>query len=521
MENKNNESIENTENSTENIESTEYTESVETTENTENTENTEPAKGGHDLGTGSIGKLMLKMAIPTIIAQIINMLYNVVDRMYIGHIPDVGGIALTGVGVTFPIIVIITAFSALVGMGGAPRAAISMGQGDNKTAEKIMGNCLTTLVIIAVILTVLTLIFAEPFILMFGGNRDTTLSYGMSYIRIYALGTIFVQCVMGMNVFITTQGFSTKAMLTIVIGAVINIILDPIFIFGFNMGVSGAAIATVISQAVSAVWVIKFLSGKKSVLKIRKSCLGFDKKIMLPVLALGLSPFIMQFTESILTVSFNFSLAQYGGDIAVGAMTILATAMQFAMMPLQGLTQGAQPIISYNYGAGNKKRVEKAFGLLLLFSFIFSLLFWSVCMFAPQFLVGMFSNDPNLVMFAEWALRIYIASVCIFGIQIACQHTFIALNQAGVSIFLALLRKIVLLIPLIFILPNIITPGFAGIFTPDNIPPLLESGGNIVKVFAVFLAEPISDFLAVVFTALMFALKFKKILSGNERCEKV
>lgn len=296
MENKNNESIENTENSTENIESTEYTESVETTENTENTENTEPAKGGHDLGTGSIGKLMLKMAIPTIIAQIINMLYNVVDRMYIGHIPDVGGIALTGVGVTFPIIVIITAFSALVGMGGAPRAAISMGQGDNKTAEKIMGNCLTTLVIIAVILTVLTLIFAEPFILMFGGNRDTTLSYGMSYIRIYALGTIFVQCVMGMNVFITTQGFSTKAMLTIVIGAVINIILDPIFIFGFNMGVSGAAIATVISQAVSAVWVIKFLSGKKSVLKIRKSCLGFDKKIMLPVLALGLSPFIMQFT---------------------------------------------------------------------------------------------------------------------------------------------------------------------------------------------------------------------------------
>lgn len=467
----------------------------------------------NDLGKGSIGRLMLKMAVPTIIAQIINMLYNVIDRIYIGHIPNVGAAALTGVGVTFPIIVIITAFSALVGMGGAPKAAICMGKGDNKTAEKILGNCFTTLLILSVILTALTLIFAKPFILLFGGNADTTLKYGLDYIRIYALGTIFVQFVLGMNIFLTTQGFSAKAMLTIIIGAVLNIILDPIFIFALNMGVRGAAAATIISQAVSAIWIVKFLTGNQTKLKIRKESIGFEPKIMLPVMALGLSPFIMQFTESILTVSFNFSLAKYGGDLAVGAMTILATVMQFAMMPLQGMTQGAQPIISYNYGAGNKERVKKAFRQLMIVSIVFSAVFWALCMFIPHIFVGIFSNDPILTEFGMWALRIYIASMCLFGIQIACQQTFIALNQAGTSIFLALLRKIVLLIPLIFILPNVISPQFAHSFIPDNIAALFGAEHDVTKVFAVFLAEPVSDFLAVTVTSVMFGTRFNKILN--------
>lgn len=468
--------------------------------------------GAADLGRGSIPKLMLKMAVPTIIAQIINMLYNVVDRIYIGHIPNVGAAALTGVGVTFPIITTITAFSSLIGMGGAPRAAISMGRGDNKTAEKILGNCFTSLIAISIILTVFTQLFAEPFILLFGGNADTTLGYGLDYIHIYSLGTIFVQFVLGMNVFLTTQGFSTKAMQTIIIGAVLNIILDPIFIFGLKMGVAGAAIATVISQGVSAVWVFIFLTGKKTNLRIKPENLGFSPKIMLPVIALGLSPFIMQFTESILTVSFNFSLAKYGGDLAVGSMTILATILQFGMMPLQGLTQGAQPITSYNYGAGNKDRVWQSYRLLLIICVSFSLVFWALCVFAPRMLVGIFSNDPSLTTFCIWSLRIYIFSMCLFGIQIACQQTFVALNRAGSSIFLALLRKVVLLIPLIFILPEIITPNFAQHFIPNEISAMLGENFNITKVFAVFLAEPISDFLAVTVTASLFAYKFKRIL---------
>ncbi len=467
----------------------------------------------NDLGQGSIAKLMLKMAVPTIIAQIINMLYNVVDRIYIGHISNVGAAALTGVGVTFPIIVIITAFSSLIGMGGAPRAAINMGKGDYKTAEKILGNCFTALLILSVVLTVLVFVFAEPFILLFGGNADTTLQYGLDYIRIYALGTLFVQFVLGMNVFLTTQGFSTKAMITIIIGAVLNIILDPIFIFALDLGVRGAALATIISQAVSAIWIVKFLTGKKTRLRIKKENIGFDPKVMMPVIALGLSPFIMQFTESILTVSFNFSFAKYGGDLAVGSMTIMATILQFAMMPLQGLTQGAQPIISYNYGAGNIDRVKKAFKLLLSVSVAFSTVFWLLCMFVPRAFVGIFSNDATLTEFGMWSLKIYVASMCIFGIQIACQQTFIALNQAGTSIFLALLRKIVLLIPLIFILPNVISPKLAYMFIPENISAMFGSGYDVVKVFAVFLAEPVSDFLAVMVTAIMFGTRFNKILN--------
>lgn len=443
-----------------------------------------------DFANGSIGKLLFAMAVPAITAQIINLLYNIVDRMYIGHIPVIGATALTGVGVTFPVITLITAFSSLIGMGGAARAAIFMGRKDNDTAEEILGNCCVALVCIAVVLTSVILLFCEPLLLAFGASADT-IGYVTGYLRIYAAGTIFVQIVMGLNMFITSQGFAKTGMKTTVIGAVCNIILDPIFIFAFGMGVQGAALATILSQAVSAIWVLRFLTGKKTTLRIRRSRLHLKPRIIGPVLALGVSPFIMQSTESLLSICFNTQLQRYGGDLAVGAMAILSSVMQFGMLPLMGLTQGSQPIVSYNFGARNADRVKKAFQLLLICSMTFTVVLWSACMLVPNAFIILFSSDPALTEISVWALRIYMGTSLFFGAQIACQQTFIALGQAAVSLFLALLRKVILLIPLIFILP---------LFFSD-------------QVFAIFLAEPVADFLAVVVTVSMFSVRFRRILA--------
>lgn len=445
------------------------------------------------LGSAPVGKLLFQLAFPAITAQIINVLYNMVDRMYIGHIPDIGAQALTGVGVTMPIIMAISAFAALVSMGGAPRAAIMMGRKKHQEAEHILGNCTIMLAIVAVILTIFILLFAEPILLMFGASENT-ISYALEYLNIYALGTIFVQFALGLNAFITTQGFAKTSMYTVLIGAIINIILDPILIFKFNMGVQGAALATILSQMISCLWVLKFLRSKKSILRIHKHYFKLKKEIAIPCLALGLSPFIMQFTESVIAVCFNSSLLAYGGDVAVGAMTILTSVMQFSMLPLQGLTQGAQPIISYNYGALNEQRVVKTFKLLLISCLSFSTLIWFISVFFPQFFVLIFTKDPELSKFSIWAIRIYMASSCIFGAQIACQQTFIALGNAKTSVFLAILRKILLLIPLIFILPMIFSD----------------------KVMAVFLAEPVADFIAVVTTCTLFTISFKKIKTKME-----
>ena len=443
-----------------------------------------------DFGTGSIGKLLFSMAVPAITAQIINLLYNIVDRMYIGHIPAIGASALTGVGVSFPIITLITAFTSLIGMGGAARAAIFMGRQDYDMAEEILGNCGAALVCIALVLTAVILLFCEPLLMAFGASSDT-IGYAAGYLRIYASGTIFVQIVMGLNMFITSQGFAQVGMKTTIIGAVCNIVLDPIFIFLFDMGVQGAALATILSQAVSAVWVLVFLTGKKTVLRIRLSRIHLSPKVIGPVMALGISPFIMQATESLLSICFNTQLQRFGGDLAVGAMAILTSVMQFGMLPLMGLTQGAQPIISYNFGARNADRVKKAFQLLLMCSMIFTTVLWTGCMLVPKIFVLLFSSNPELIEISVWAMRIYMGTFLLFGAQIACQQTFIALGQAAVSLFLALLRKVILLIPLIFLLP---------LFFED-------------KVFAVFLAEPVADFLAVAVTVLLFALRFRKILS--------
>lgn len=445
-------------------------------------------KHTNDLGNDSIGKLLLRLAIPAIAAQVINALYNVVDRMYIGHIKDVGSVALTGIGVGFPIIMVISAFSSLIGMGGAPRAAISMGKGNNDEAENILGNCTITLIAISIILTVLFSIFKDSLLLAFGASQNT-LKYASSYLGIYVLGTIFVQISLGLNAFINTQGFATISMCTIMIGAILNIILDPIFIFKFNMGVNGAAVATVISQAVSAIWVLSFLLGNKTKLKINPKYFKLDKNIILPVLALGLSPFVMQSTESLLSICLNSSLQKYGGDIAVGSMTILTSTMQFAMLPLSGLTQSAQPIISFNYGARKVERVKKTFKIVLISCLIFSTIVWFLTLAFPQMFARIFTTDIDLIDKTVWSMRIYMGGVFILGAQIACQQTFVSLGQSKISLLLALLRKIVLLIPFIFIFPY---------FFED-------------KVFAVFFAEPVADILAATITSIVFSLKIKSI----------
>ena len=442
------------------------------------------------LGTEPIGKLLMKLALPTVAAQLINMLYNIVDRIYIGHIPGDGALALTGVGVCMPIIMIVSAFAALVGNGGAPRATIYMGKKDNDIAERILGNCFTAQIIISAVLTMVLLIWNRDLLLAFGASENT-IDYAVAYMNIYAFGTVFVQITLGMNLFITAQGFAKTGMLSVLLGAVTNIILDPVFIFGFHMGVRGAALATILSQALSCIWVLCFLFGKKTILKLKKRYMTVKKEILFPCLALGSSVFIMQSSESVISVCFNSSLLKYGGDLAVGAMTILTSVMQFAMLPLQGLGQGAQPIISYNYGAGNKERVKGSFWLLLKCSMFYSVLFWAVVMLFPQMFVGMFTSDAVLAAFTRDALKIYMAVVGLFGIQMACQITFGALGNAKASILVAVMRKFVLLIPLIYIMP--------AIFTAD-------------KARAVYMAEPVADTLAITFTGFLFFFQFRKVL---------
>ena len=449
--------------------------------------------GGADLGRDAIGPLLRKLAVPAILAQIVNLLYNLVDRMYIGHIKDIGPDALTGVGVCMPVIMAISAFAALVSMGGAPRASIMMGRGDHEQAENILGNCTTLLTIIAVLLTLIVSVFGQSILMAFGASENT-IGYAWEYMQIYAIGTIFVQLALGLNAFINAQGFARIGMITVVIGAVCNIVLDPIFMFIFGMGVRGAALATILSQAVSCVWILRFLTSDKSHLRIRRKYLLLRPRIFLPAVALGLSPFIMQFTESVLNVCFNTSLQRYGGDIAVGAMTILSSVMQFTMLPLQGLTQGAQPIISFNYGAGKTDRVKQTFWVLLRWAAVYAGAMWALCMLAPQLLISVFTDSAELSEFTRWAMRVYMAASCIFSVQLACQQTFIALGNSKTSAFLALLRKVLLLIPFIYLLPQLI----------DN------------QVLAVFLAEPVADAIAVRVPASLFAREYRRLDSPKK-----
>ncbi len=447
-----------------------------------------------DMGNGSIPKLFIKLAVPAVVAQVVNLLYNIVDRIYIGHIPGVGASALTGVGLFTALLMLINAFAMLAGAGGAPLASIALGKQDKDKAEKIMANSFSLLLIFSVILTI-TFYISAPTLLTWFGASEVTLPYAVDYARIYILGSICVLLVMGMNPFITTQGFAKISMMTTVIGAVINIILDPIFIFTFNMGVKGAALATVLSQAVGVIWILKFLTGKQTNLQLKKENLKLDPKIFGPTLALGISTFVMLSTESILSISFTTSLAKYGGDVAVGAMTIISSVSMLVTMPLQGFCQGGQPIISYNYGAGNASRVKKAFYTQFIVCAVYACVFWVLAMFIPQIFAGIFTTDAALTEYTSWAIRIYMAGIFSMGFQLSCQQSFMALGQAKISLFLACLRKIILLIPLIFILP---------IFFEN-------------KVFGVFLAEPVSDIIAATVTTIAFFTQFKKILGNAEK----
>ena len=445
------------------------------------------------LGTEPIGKLLRQLAVPTVIAQLVNMLYNIVDRIYIGHIPGNGDLALTGVGVCLPLILIVSAFAALVASGGAPRASIYMGKQDHATAEKILGGCFALQLIVSAVLTAVLLLWNRPLLLTFGASENT-IDYAAAYMSVYAIGTVFVQLTLGMNAFITAQGFAQIGMRTVLIGAVANIVLDPLFIFALNMGVRGAALATIISQCLSCVWVLRFLTGPKTMLRLKKENIRIAPALVLPCVSLGSATFIMQASESVISMCFNSSLLKYGGDIAVGAMTILSSVMQFAMLPLQGIGQGAQPIISYNYGARNTERVRRTFWLLLRVSLCYSVLLWAIIQLFPGVFARMFTPKAELIDFTVTALRIYCGALFLFGIQIACQMAFVSIGAAGCSIIVAVLRKFVLLLPLIYLLPRLLAN----------------------QTMAVYTAEPVADAIAVTCTAILFSVQFRKALRKLE-----
>ena len=450
-------------------------------------ENTQ-ARKDEKLGTAPLGKLILSLALPAVAAQLVNVLYNIVDRMYIGHIPEVGSVALTGIGVCFPILTLIAGFSAFIGAGGAPLAAIQLGKKNREGAEKILGNGFTVLLGLSVILTIFFYIFKEPLLYKFGASNDTIV-YAMEYLNIYLIGTVFVQLALGLNMFITSQGQAKIAMLSVLIGAIINIVLDPILIFGFNMGVKGAALATIISQACSAIWVLAFLFSKRSGIRIRVENMKPDWKVIGAIAALGVSPFIMQATESLISITLNSGLQRYGGDLYVGSMTILQSVMQLVVIPVMGLTQGTQPIISFNYGAGNKERVKKAFSVILITCVTLTTFCCVMTMVFPTMFAKMFTPNEELIALVGKVLPIYMGGIWIFGVQMACQSAFMGMGQAKISLFLALLRKVFLLIPMAIILPK-----FFG-------------------VTGIYYSEPIADIIAALVTGTLFLLNFKKILA--------
>ena len=440
------------------------------------------------LETMPIGPLFVKMAVPAVLSQMINILYNLVDKMFIGHMPDVGAQALAGLGVTTPVILFLSAFAALVSMGGAPKAAIALGKNDKDTAERIMGSCTAMIILLSLLLTVCMLLWGRQILLVFGASEET-ISYAVEYMQIYCLGTVCIQLSLGLNAFITTQGFAKISMLNVTIGAIINVILDPILIYGCHMGIRGAAVATVMAQAVSAVCILHFLCSEKSMIRLKRSCLRIDLPLLWPCILLGTSPALMQITENMVAISFNTVLQKYGGDMAVASMSILNSVMQFVMLLLPGLVQGAQPILSYNLGAGQIGRVKQTFRYLLYSCVAGSCMIWAVCMFRPEAVIRIFTSTAALQAYAVRPLRTYLCLLCIYGVQVACQYSFVALDQAKTAIFLTIWRKVILLIPMIFILP---------LFVPD-------------PTLGVFLAEPIADCIAVCTTGTLFFRYYKRM----------
>lgn len=440
------------------------------------------------LGTENITRLMISLAIPSVLAQIVNVLYNIVDRIYIGRIPGVGAVALTGVGVTFPIITIISAFSGFASGGGAPLAAIALGQGDRKRAERILGNCVSMLLFFTVILMAFFFVFQKPLLYVFGAS-DNTIGYSSTYISIYLLGTVFVELAVGLNTFISAQGQARTAMFSVLIGAVVNIVLDPIFIFVFHMGVAGAAVATIISQALSAAWVLRFLCSEKSGIRLKKAGMKLDFSLIGQIMALGVSPFVMSATESAITIVMNHGLQVYGGDLYVGSMTILQSVLQLVFVPISGFTNGVQPIISYNFGAGKFDRVKMTIKRMISITFLAAFVYVVFAMLRPGLFARLFTTDEDLIALVKKVLPVYIAGMSVFGVQSGVQSSFLGLGQAKISLCIALLRKVILLIPLALILPR-----FFG-------------------VMGVYYAEPVADIISVLTASTLFLLNIRKILS--------
>lgn len=462
----------------------------------------------NDLAAGKIGKLLFSLAVPSIIAQLVNVLYNIVDRIFIGKMAD-STIAMAGLSTALPLVTLIMAFTQLVGVGGAPLCAIKLGEKNQDGAEEIMTNSFSALIISGVLITITILLFQTPLLTMFGASAET-LKPASEYITIYALGTVFVQIAFGMNAYINTQGFAKIGMSTVLIGAIINIILDPVFIFGFGMGVKGAALATIISQGVSALWVLQFLFSKNSTIKIRKQYIIPKLKVLIPIVSLGVSPFVMASTESLLQISFINQLSVYGGTLAVASMAILNSIWQFISMPMMGLCQGAQPIMSYNYGAKNYERVRQTFKLTFKCCLGLSFTFGGLFIIFATPLVSVFTSDPTTIRFASWALRIYVCGGMVMGAQNACQQSFMALGQAKISLLMALTRKVFLLIPLIYVLPIIMGNSGIAMSLAQPVADLVQHAG---KVFAIYFAEPVSDTLASLITTLMFVRFYRKHLS--------
>ncbi|MEK4510933.1 MATE family efflux transporter [Paenibacillus sp. FSL K6-2524] len=440
----------------------------------------------------SIPKLIFLLATPAIVAQLINAMYSLVDRMFVGRMAENGTLALSAIGLSFPIIMVITAFASLIGVGGAPLASIKMGEGEHKKAEELLGSCFLMLLIASVIITSVFLIFKSPLLTLFGASPDT-LPFANDFLGIYLIGTVAVLVSMGLNPFIAAQGYAKTAMLTICVGAVVNIILDAVFIFGMNMGIKGAALATVIAQFISAIWVLRFLTSKRAHLRLRLANMRINPKVVTSVLALGLSPFIMQSTESLIQIVFNTSLGKYGGDLYIAAMGILGTLMQIFALLLSSFAQGAQPIIGYNYGARDFARVKSTIKYSSVFCAAFGLVMWGVAIFIPEIPIMIFTDDIELIELTARLMKIFFLGTCIYGIQLAFQQIFIALGQAKVSIFIAILRKIILLIPLVYLLPTFISP----------------------KTDAVIIAEPIADFCAALTCCVLFGLTIKKLLKDD------
>lgn len=449
-------------------------------------------KKGNRLGTAPLGGLIFSMAVPTVAAQLVNLLYNVVDRIYVGHIPEQGTMALAGLGITFPILILITAFANLVGAGGSNRASIAMGQGNYLVAEKIVSNCFTMIVICSLVLSAVFMVFKTPILIAFGAS-EVTLPYANSYLTIYLLGTFFVMITLGLNSFITNQGFAKTSMATTCIGAVLNIVLDPIFIYGLHMGVQGAALATVLSQAVSAIWVLRFLNGKKSLLQIRRCNLRLDRKIVGSVISLGMSPFVMSATECLIQFTFNNGMKTYGNDLYVSLMSIMFSVNQGVWMPLTGFCQGVQPIVGYNYGAKNYKRVWKTFYTTLTVCALFAVLLVGSILLVPQAYLGLFTDNAQLIEMGRMPMRVFMLGMIFMGAQGACQQTFLGLGQAKASIFIAMLRKVILLWPLALILPRVMNLG----------------------VWGLYLAECISDVISATTCVSLFFYRARKLLGAS------